>query len=192
MPELSPNMTQRQPRRPSTARTLVVLLLVFVFCASALVAGGALDDGIDASEASTRILTPEEVQQMAEDSNSASRGGEESAPVALIAALLLVSGMLLVTLAVPTRAERRRAAGPGPAPGRPNTVKTVPAEPRRQMGAGIQEFQPADGDSTPTTVLQPIRTAPRITPTPLPPIRVPDATVEEPVERRFRAGAVMR
>lgn len=187
MSELNPNVSQRQPRRPSTARTLAVLLLVFVFCGSALVAGGALDDGIDASEAGTRILTAEEVQQMAEDSNNATRGGEESAPVALIAALLLVSGVLLISLAVPTRAERRRAVA---VPGRSVAPKTI--EPRRQMGTGIPEFTPPNSDAIPTALLQPIRPAPP-TPVVLPPITPPAAIIEPPAfERRYRAGAIMR
>ncbi len=175
----------------------MVLLLVFVFSVSALLASGALDDGIDPSEASTRILTPEEIQQMAEDSNSASRSGEESAPVALIAALFLVAGTLLVSLAVPTRAERRRTA--------------ARVEPRRQMGTGVPEPPPltihavnsapvtAAGDDAHTLVLQPRLPAPAPAPAPAcsspsvfarPAVTLPVPT--PPIERRYRAGAIMR
>lgn len=123
MPELTPQpadqqLMNRQRRRPSTRRTMVVLLLVFVFCVSAMAAGGAFDSSPDLSEASTRILTPEEAVRQAEQ--DAAAGDLRSGPVALIAALLLAAGGLLVSLAVPTRAERRRATAapvaPQPAP----------------------------------------------------------------------------
>lgn len=185
MPELRPReLTHSQRRRPSTPRTLVVLLLVFVFCASALMASGAMDENIDASEASTRILTPAEAQRMAEEAAAPQAADIRAAPVALIGALLLVAGALLVSLAVPTRAERRRETirtAPPPAP---------PAAPRRQMGAGIP-----DADPTPTTVFTPVRPPSRFAgtgsavPAPEP---VPDPSIPPSVERRYRAGAIMR
>lgn len=166
MPELSPReLTHSQRRRPSTPRTLVVLLLVFVFCASALMASGAMDENVDASEASTRILTPEEAQRMAEQTAAPQAADIRAAPVALIGALLLVAGALLVSLAVPTRAERRRdAIGATPSPTPPPTLAPV-RPPSRFAGTGSA------------------------VPAPEP---VPEPSIPPSVERRYRAGAIMR
>jgi hypothetical protein len=106
------DLTTRQRQRPSATRALGSLGLVFVFCVSALVAGGAFETETDPSKASTRILTPEEAVLAAEQATAP--GDVRSVPVALIGALLFVAGALLISLAIPTRVERgpcRRDAG---------------------------------------------------------------------------------
>lgn len=121
----------------------MVLGLVLLFCVCALLAGGSFDEmKTDPARASTRILTAEEAVREAEA--AADPGDERSAPVALIGALLFVAGALLVSLAVPTRAERRRHAGAEkpPAPNKP--VTPAPVEPPRRM---------PEPDPAPTVVL---------------------------------------
>lgn len=170
------DVTGRQPWRPSVARTLVVLLLVFVFSVSAMAAGGLFDESIDPSEATTRILTPDEAEQLSAD-EAASGSDERTAPVALIAALLLAAGGLLVSLAVPTRAEKRRAPAPAEPPRK--SARDVSA-PRRQMGAGVPESVPAP--APPLRSAAPVALGP-IVPGPLAPLRR-----DEPDGRR-RVGA---
>lgn len=137
--------------RPRPRRVAVVLLLASTFCASALVASGALRTSTDLSRSSTRILTPEEAAQQAEQGPPQ---GREAAPVALVALLLLAGGALLISLAVPARGELRRpaaepVAAPAPpprlappaAPARPQLEETtiLPAATQRRVGAQIPQ-----------------------------------------------------
>lgn len=117
-------MTPPPDLRARPARSLVLLLLVLVFCASAVVGTAVLDDSSDSTSSSTRVLTPEEripdqdveVATAADQPGQESgRSAEQSAPLALIALLLLVCGALFLTFAVPTRRERNRDAVAAPA-----------------------------------------------------------------------------
>lgn len=122
----------QQRYRPRSGRVAVVLLLSFAFCVSALIASGTFDSSTDPSRSSTRILTPEEAVQQAEQGTLDERDG--SAPIALVALLLLTSGALLLSLAIPTPAERKRhaaAAAYVPVPP-PAAVPVGPPQPRRQ------------------------------------------------------------
>lgn len=148
----------RSKYRRSPQRTLVVLLLGFVFCVSAVLAGGTFDSGTDPSRASTRILTPEEAAaQTAQDAD----GESAAAPTLLVALLLLVGGSLLLSLALPTRGEKRRereavAAAPAPAtpaPAMPAPAMPVDVTPPATLAHPVLAYAPPRADTADTTVL---------------------------------------